>query len=154
MKPWRVFALITLWRNFRSVLHGPLGLPYLVGSVAAMTLFFVLMTVIIHQRQSYKEGRYSIRWVKKQKHLVTRTPVPPVTHMEIQSVYSRMIVTVNIIVKYMGYIRVFIWPCSGHNSTVVLLPHKIGREAIFATGSFWHKLELTAPLTAPWHTKL
>jgi len=60
--------------------------------------------------------------------------------MEIQSVYIRkysgMIVTVNIIVKYMGYITVFIWPCGGHNSVFVWLAHKTGTEAILATGSF------------------
>jgi hypothetical protein len=60
--------------------------------------------------------------------------------MEIQSAYiykySGMIVTMTIIIKYMGFTTVFIWPYSGHNSDVVLLPHKTRREAIFATGSF------------------
>ena len=82
----------------------------------------------------------------------------PVTHMEIQSVYiyqyRGMIVTVTIIVKYQGYITVFIWPCSGHNSDVVLLPHKTSREAIFATGSFLREsgINCTFKITETNHT--
>jgi hypothetical protein len=83
---------------------------YFVTNVVAATLFYI-------------DDRYNASKAKLQERKVfdllsTKTETSrdtksrPVTHIEIQSAYvytySRMIVTVTIIVKYMDYITVFI----------------------------------------------
>jgi len=110
----------------------------LVTSVVATTLFYIDDCDNTSKAKLQRRKVFDLLSTKTETSRDTNSR--PVTHMEIQSVYiyqySEMIVTVTIIVLYMGYIIVFIWPCSGHNSDGVLFPHKTRREAIFATGSF------------------